>query len=142
MPNTAIDVAVARARFTNARIDMRSDTVTQPTAARRATMAAAPLGDDVLGEDPSVNALQEQIAGRLGFEAALFVPFRPARVFVAVPNPIRASSRPSITSSAVRCPPFASFSAPPSAVHASVNFVSNSFTAPPVATPSRKPSAS
>jgi threonine aldolase len=57
-----------------ARIDLRSDTVTQPTAAMRAAMLAAPLGDDVFADDPSVNALQEKIAGMLGFEAALFVP--------------------------------------------------------------------
>lgn len=55
-------------------VDLRSDTVTQPTAAMRAAMAVAPLGDDVFGDDPSVNALQEKIAGLLGFEAALFVP--------------------------------------------------------------------
>ncbi len=55
-------------------IDLRSDTVTQPTAAMRAAMQAAPLGDDVFGGDPSVNALQDKIAGMLGFEAALFVP--------------------------------------------------------------------
>lgn len=55
-------------------VDLRSDTVTQPTPAMRAAMAAAPLGDDVFADDPSVNALQEKIAGMLGFEAALFVP--------------------------------------------------------------------
>jgi threonine aldolase len=55
-------------------VDLRSDTVTQPTVAMRAAMAAAPLGDDVFGDDPSVNTLQEKIAGLLGFEAALFVP--------------------------------------------------------------------
>jgi threonine aldolase len=55
-------------------VDLRSDTVTRPTAAMRAAMAAAPLGDDVFGDDPSVNALQEKIASLLGFEAALFVP--------------------------------------------------------------------
>lgn len=55
-------------------VDLRSDTVTQPTPGMRAAMAAAPLGDDVFGDDPSVNALQEKIAGLLGFEAALFVP--------------------------------------------------------------------
>lgn len=54
--------------------DLRSDTVTQPTAGMREAMARAPLGDDVFGDDPSVNALQEKIAGMLGFEAALFVP--------------------------------------------------------------------
>lgn len=55
-------------------VDLRSDTVTQPTAGMRAAMAAAPLGDDVFGDDPSVNALQDKIASLLGFEAALFVP--------------------------------------------------------------------
>lgn len=57
-----------------ANVDLRSDTVTQPTPGMRAAMAAAPLGDDVFGDDPSVNTLQEKIAGLLGFEAALFVP--------------------------------------------------------------------
>jgi len=55
-------------------VDLRSDTVTQPTAAMRAAMAAAPLGDDVFGDDPSVNALQDKVAALLGFEAALFMP--------------------------------------------------------------------
>lgn len=55
-------------------IDLRSDTVTQPTVAMRNAMASAPLGDDVFGDDPSVNMLQEKISAMLGFEAALFVP--------------------------------------------------------------------
>ena len=55
-------------------VDLRSDTVTQPTAAMRAAMFDAPLGDDVFGDDPSVNALQEKVAAMLGFEAALFMP--------------------------------------------------------------------
>ena len=55
-------------------VDLRSDTVTQPTRAMREAMMAAPLGDDVFGEDPSVNTLQDKIASMLGFEAALFVP--------------------------------------------------------------------
>jgi threonine aldolase len=55
-------------------VDLRSDTVTRPTSGMRAAMAAAPLGDDVFGDDPSVNALQDKIAALLGFEAALFVP--------------------------------------------------------------------
>ena len=55
-------------------IDLRSDTVTQPSAGMRAAMAEAPLGDDVYGEDPTVNRLQAVVAERLGFEAALFVP--------------------------------------------------------------------
>ncbi|RFO96113.1 low-specificity L-threonine aldolase [Rhodoferax lacus] len=58
----------------NATADFRSDTVTQPTEGMRAAMAAAPLGDDVFADDPSVNALQEKIAAMLGFEAALFMP--------------------------------------------------------------------
>ena len=55
-------------------VDLRSDTVTRPTAAMRAAMAAAEVGDDVFGDDPTVNALQERIAALLGKEAALFVP--------------------------------------------------------------------
>jgi threonine aldolase len=55
-------------------VDLRSDTVTQPTAEMRNAMASAPLGDDVFGDDPSVIALQEKISALLGFEAALFVP--------------------------------------------------------------------
>jgi threonine aldolase len=55
-------------------IDLRSDTVTRPTRAMRAAMAEAEVGDDVYGEDPTVNALQEQIADLLGTEAALWVP--------------------------------------------------------------------
>ncbi len=55
-------------------IDLRSDTVTQPTPAMREAMMAAPLGDDVYGDDPAVNALQEKIAAMLGKEAALFTP--------------------------------------------------------------------
>lgn len=56
------------------RIDLRSDTVTVPTQAMRRAMARAEVGDDVLGEDPTVNALQEKAADLLGKEAALFVP--------------------------------------------------------------------
>lgn len=56
-----------------ARVDMRSDTVTRPTEAMRAAMLSAPLGDDVYGDDPSVNALQDKVAGMMGKEAALFV---------------------------------------------------------------------
>jgi len=55
-------------------IDLRSDTVTRPTAAMRAAMAAAEVGDDVFGDDPTVNALQSRLAQLLGKEAALFVP--------------------------------------------------------------------
>ena len=55
-------------------IDLRSDTVTRPSDGMRRAMAAAPVGDDQYGEDPSVNRLQERIAELLGKEAALFVP--------------------------------------------------------------------
>src|ERR671917_366942 len=54
-------------------IDLRSDTVTQPTPAMREAMAHAEVGDDVYGEDPTVNRLQELAAEMLGKEAALFV---------------------------------------------------------------------
>jgi threonine aldolase len=55
-------------------VDLRSDTVTRPSPGMRHAMAEAPVGDDQYGEDPSVNRLQERIAGLLGKEAALFVP--------------------------------------------------------------------
>ena len=55
-------------------IDLRSDTVTQPTPAMREAMLRAEVGDDVYGEDPTVNALQARLAGDLGFEAGLFAP--------------------------------------------------------------------
>ncbi len=55
-------------------IDLRSDTVTRPTAAMRQAMATAEVGDDVLGDDPTVIALQERVAALMGKEAACFVP--------------------------------------------------------------------
>ncbi|HUA80314.1 MAG TPA: low-specificity L-threonine aldolase [Dyella sp.] len=55
-------------------VDLRSDTVTRPTRAMREAMLDAEVGDDVYGEDPTVNALQQRLAGDLGFEAGLFVP--------------------------------------------------------------------
>ncbi|MFG6208064.1 low-specificity L-threonine aldolase [Pseudomonas retamae] len=55
-------------------IDLRSDTVTQPTPAMLDAMLAADTGDDVYGEDPTVNRLEAELASRLGFAAALFVP--------------------------------------------------------------------
>lgn len=55
-------------------IDLRSDTVTKPTEAMREAMAKAEVGDDVYGEDPTVNRLQDMAAGLLGKKAALFVP--------------------------------------------------------------------
>jgi threonine aldolase len=56
------------------RVDLRSDTVTLPTPEMRRAMANAELGDDVYGEDPTVNRLQERVAELLGHEAALFTP--------------------------------------------------------------------
>src|SRR4026209_1399560 len=66
----------AHRRYTDAvqSIDLRSDTVTQPTPAMREAITKAPVGDDVYGEDPTVDALQPRPAARLGKEAALFVP--------------------------------------------------------------------
>ena len=55
-------------------VDLRSDTLTRPTPGMRAAMAAAEVGDDVYGEDPTVNALEEQVADLFGHEAAVFVP--------------------------------------------------------------------
>jgi threonine aldolase len=55
-------------------LDFRSDTLTRPTPAMRAAMAAAAVGDDVYGDDPTVNELQQRLAEMLGKEAALFVP--------------------------------------------------------------------
>jgi threonine aldolase len=55
-------------------VDLRSDTVTRPSPGMREAMARAAVGDDVYGEDPSVNALQERVAALLGKEAALYVP--------------------------------------------------------------------
>ena len=55
-------------------MDLRSDTLTRPTPAMRAAMAAAEVGDDVYGEDPTVNALEDRVAALFGHEAAVFVP--------------------------------------------------------------------
>jgi threonine aldolase len=55
-------------------IDLRSDTVTRPTEAMRTAMARADVGDDVYGEDPTVRALEERVAGMFGKDAALFTP--------------------------------------------------------------------
>src|ERR1700712_3559033 len=60
--------------FPDGFIDLRSDTVTAPTPGMRRAMAAAEVGDDVYGEDPSVNALEERVAALFGHEAAVFVP--------------------------------------------------------------------
>ena len=64
-------------------IDMRSDTVTRPTSAMREAMMTAEVGDDVYGDDPSVNTLQEYTAGLLGFPAALFTSSGTQANFVA-----------------------------------------------------------
>jgi threonine aldolase len=58
----------------NSYIDLRSDTVTQPSEAMRAAIASAPVGDDVYGDDPTVNSLEDRVAALFGKEAALFCP--------------------------------------------------------------------
>jgi threonine aldolase len=63
-----------RSSAANSPIDLRSDTVTRPTAAMRRAMAEAEVGDDVYGEDPTVNRLEQRAAEILGKEAGLFVP--------------------------------------------------------------------
>lgn len=55
-------------------IDLRSDTVTQPSEAMRAAIASAPVGDDVYDDDPTVNSLEERVAALFGKEAGLFCP--------------------------------------------------------------------
>ena len=55
-------------------IDLRSDTTTQPSVAMRSQMASAPVGDDVFGDDPSVNALQDRVASLTDKESALLLP--------------------------------------------------------------------
>lgn len=60
--------------YSTDRIDLRSDTVTQPTPEMREAMHTAAVGDDVLGDDPTVNQLENRIAHMCGKEAALFVP--------------------------------------------------------------------
>ena len=55
-------------------IDLRSDTVTVPSAAMREVIAQAPVGDDVYGDDPTVNALEERVSALFGKEAGLFTP--------------------------------------------------------------------
>ena len=55
-------------------VDLRSDTVTKPTAGMREAIASAEVGDDVFGDDPTVIALERRVAAMFGMEAALFVP--------------------------------------------------------------------
>lgn len=55
-------------------IDLRSDTVTKPSAQMREVMAAAEVGDDVYGEDPTINSLEERVARLFGKDAGLFCP--------------------------------------------------------------------
>ena len=74
-------------------IDLRSDTLTRPTAAMRAAMAAAEVGDDVFGEDPTVRALERRTAELLGKEAALYVPSGTMANQLALRRPHRARRR-------------------------------------------------
>src|SRR5580692_6452485 len=68
------NVAMNSERHTTATVDLRSDTVTRPTPEMRRAMAEAVVGDDVYGEDPTVNKLQARAAEIFGREAGLFVP--------------------------------------------------------------------
>src|SRR5438552_1846937 len=73
-PHSTIKGRLRMAQAPDATIDLRSDTVTRPTAAMRSAIAAAAVGDDQYGEDPTANALQERVAKLLGKEAALWLP--------------------------------------------------------------------
>src|SRR6202044_1618332 len=70
----SVQTGPAETRRKNDTVDLRSDTVTRPTPGMRAAMAAAEVGDDVFGEDPTINRLQERVAAYFGKEAALYVP--------------------------------------------------------------------
>lgn len=72
--SNAADASKISVTSPNKFIDLRSDTVTRPSPGMRSAMAGAELGDDVFGEDPTVNRLQEKIAEMLGKEAAIYVP--------------------------------------------------------------------
>jgi threonine aldolase len=74
MTTSSYESRVGALAPTTRRIDLRSDTVTHPTPAMREAMSRAEVGDDVYGEDPTVNRLEELAAERLGKEAAVFVP--------------------------------------------------------------------
>ncbi len=74
-------------------IDLRSDTVTQPTPEMREAMARAEVGDDVYGEDPTINRLQEMAAERMGKEAGLFVASGTMGNLIARPGPLPARRR-------------------------------------------------
>jgi threonine aldolase len=74
MTTSSYESRVGALASTTRPIDLRSDTVTQPTPAMREAMARAEVGDDVYGEDPTVNRLEQLAAERMGKEAAIFVP--------------------------------------------------------------------
>src|SRR6202163_2766365 len=71
---TDVVMELNRAGVAGSAVDLRSDTVTRPTAEMRAAMASAEVGDDVYAEDPTVNRLEARAAEIFGKEAALFVP--------------------------------------------------------------------
>jgi len=73
-PRHCIDIKNGMSETTGKLIDLRSDTVTRPSAGMRSAMAAAEVGDDVYGDDPTVNRLQSRAAELFGHEAALFAP--------------------------------------------------------------------
>src|SRR5438045_5175754 len=74
MTKSSSQLLEAQDPTTRSVIDLRSDTVTRPTAAMRRAMAEAEVGDDVFGDDPTIIALEARVAKLLGKEAALFVP--------------------------------------------------------------------
>ena len=67
-------------------VDFRSDTVTKPTQAMLEAMHSAPVGDDVFGEDPSINALEEHAARLFGMEKSLFCPSGTMTNQIAIPT--------------------------------------------------------
>ena len=73
-PNAGYSIRLALPGQTIPMIDLRSDTTTQPSEAMRKKMAGAPVGDDVFGDDPTVNALEEKVARMAGKESALLLP--------------------------------------------------------------------
>jgi threonine aldolase len=85
-------------------IDLRSDTVTQPTDEMRRAMAEAPVGDDVYGDDPTVNRLERLAAERVGKQAALFVPSGTFGNLVSVMTHTRRGTRSSPSAAATSSP--------------------------------------
>src|SRR3546814_15646827 len=98
-------------------VDLRSDTLTKPTAAMRSAMAAADVGDDVYGEDPTVRLLEERVADLFGHQAALFTPtgsmanVLAVRTVVGVRQEVLCESRAHLARAALGAP--AAYPSPP-----------------------------